>query len=206
MPKQPWRLRRSRASFALLACMLANTFATAGEQPNAAQMMDDLMYGRGSIGGPFTLTDQSGKRRSDTEFRGKLMIVYFGYTFCPDVCPTDLMAITQALNALGPAAEDIQPVFITIDPERDTKVLADFMSGFHHSFIGFSGSPDEIRNVSQAYKAFYVKVPNEQTGDYSIDHAGVIYLIGRNGEYLGFMPPQTSSERLAEVLRKNLAR
>ncbi len=186
--------------------MLANSFAAAGEQPTAAQMMDDLMYGRGPIGGPFTLTDQSGKRRSDTEFRGKLMIVYFGYTFCPDVCPTDLMAITQALNALGPAAEDIQPVFITIDPERDTKVLADFLSGFHHSFIGLAGSPDEIRNVAQAYKAFYVKVPNEQTGDYSIDHAGVIYLIGRNGEYLGFMPPQTGSERLAEVLRNKLAR
>jgi len=186
--------------------MLANTFATAGEQPNAAQMMDDLMYGRGSIGGPFTLTDQSGKRRSDTEFRGKLMIVYFGYTFCPDVCPTDLMAITQALNALGPVAKDIQPVFITIDPERDTKVLEDFMSGFHYSFIGLSGSPDEIRTVADSYKAFYVKVPNDRTGDYSIDHAGVIYLIGRKGEYLGFMPPQTSPERLAEVLRNNLAR
>src|SRR3954454_8764952 len=186
MPKQPLRLRRSRASFALLACMLANTFATAGEPPNAAQMMDDLMYGRGSIGGPFTLTDQSGKRRSDTEFRGKLMIVYFGYTFCPDVCPTDLMAITQALNALGPVAKDIQPVFITIDPERDTNVLADFMSGFHQSFIGLSGSPDEIRKVADTYKAFYVKVPNDRAGDYSIDHAGVIYLIGRKGEYLGF--------------------
>ena len=77
---------------------------------SAAQMMDDLMYGRGSVGGPFTLTDQNGKQRSDTDFRGKLMIVYFGYTYCPDVCPTDLMAITQALDALGPAAEGVQPV------------------------------------------------------------------------------------------------
>ena len=73
----------------------------AAEQPSAAQMMDDLMYGRGSVGGPFTLIDQTGKQRSDAEFRGKLMIVYFGYTYCPDVCPTDLMAITQALDALG---------------------------------------------------------------------------------------------------------
>jgi hypothetical protein len=88
----------------------------AAEQPSAAQMMDDLMYGRGSVGGPFTLTDHTGKPRSDTEFRGKLMIVYFGYTYCPDVCPSDLMAITQALDALGPAAEGVQPVFITIDP------------------------------------------------------------------------------------------
>ena len=122
------------------------------------------MYGRGSVGGPFTLTDQTGKQRSDTEFRGKLMIVYFGYTFCPDVCPADLMAITQALDALGPAAEGIQPIFITIDPERDTKVLADYVSAFHHSLIGLTGSPEEIRTVANSYKAFYAKVPDERSG------------------------------------------
>ena len=178
----------------------------AEEQPSAARMMDDLMYGRGSVGGPFTLTDQTGKQRSDAEFRGKLMIVYFGYTYCPDVCPTDLMAITQALDALGPAAEGVQPVFITIDPERDTKVLADYVSAFHHSLLGLTGSPDEIRKVANAYKAFYVKVPDERNEEYSIDHAGVIYLMGRNGEYLGFMPPQTDPDRLTEILRKNLAK
>jgi cytochrome oxidase Cu insertion factor (SCO1/SenC/PrrC family) len=177
----------------------------AAEQPSAAQMMDELMYGRGPVGGPFTLADQTGKQRSDTEFRGKLMIVYFGYTYCPDVCPTDLMAITQALDALGPASEGVQAVFITIDPERDTKVLADYVSSFHHSLVGLTGSPDEIRKVANAYKAFYVKVQDERSGDYSIDHAGVIYLMGRKGEYLGFMPPQTNPERLTEVLRKNLA-
>jgi protein SCO1/2 len=180
--------------------------AAAEEQPSAAQMMDDLMYGRGSVGGPFTLTDQAGKQRSDTDFRGKLMIVYFGYTYCPDVCPADLMAITQALDALGPAAGDIQPLFITIDPERDTKVLAEYVSAFHRSFIGLTGSSEEIREVANAYKAFYVKVRDERSGDYSIDHTGVIYLMGRNGEYLGFMPPQTSPDRLTEVLRKNLAK
>jgi protein SCO1/2 len=179
--------------------------AAAAEQPSAAQMMDDLMYGRGQVGGPFTLTDQTGKQRSDSDFRGKLMIVYFGYTYCPDVCPTDLMAISQALDALGPAAEGVQPVFITIDPERDTKLLADYVSAFHRSLVGLTGSPDEIRKVANSYKAFYAKVQDERSGDYAIDHAGVIYLIGRNGEYLGFMPPQTNPDRLTEVLRKNLA-
>ena len=179
--------------------------AVAAEQPSAARMMEDLMYGRGSVGGPFTLTDQTGRQRSDTEFRGKLMIVYFGYTYCPDVCPTDLMAITQALDALGPAAESVQPVFITVDPERDTKVLADYVSAFHHSIVGLTGSPEEIRAVANSYKAFYAKVPDERGGGYSIDHAGVIYLMGRSGEYLGFMPPQTNPDRLTEVLRKNLA-
>ena len=196
----------SRAcALVLVASLFCGGPAAAAEQPSAAQMMDDLMYGRGTIGGPFTLTDQTGKQRSDTEFRGKLMIVYFGYSYCPDVCPTDLMAITQALDALGPAAEGVQPLFITIDPERDIKVLADYVSAFHHSLVGLTGSPDEIRKVANAYKAFYVKVRDERNGDYSIDHAGVIYLMGRHGEYLGFMPPQTNPDRLTEILRKNLA-
>ena len=180
--------------------------AAAEEQPSAAQMMDDLMYGRGTVGGPFTLTDQTGRTRSDSEFRGKLMVVYFGYTYCPDVCPADLMAITQALDVLGSAAEGIQPVFITVDPERDTKGLANYVAAFHPSLVGLTGSPEEIRKVANSYKAFYVKVPNERSGEYSIDHAGVIYLMGRNGEYLGFLPPQTGPDRLTEVLRKYLAR
>jgi protein SCO1/2 len=189
----------------VVASLLGCSAAAAAEQPSAAQMMDDLMYGRGSVGGPFTLTDQTGRQRSDAEFRGKLMVVYFGYTFCPDVCPADLMAITQALDALGPAAGGVQPIFITIDPERDTKGLADYVASFHRSFVGLTGSPEEIRKVANSYKAFYVKVPGERGADYSVDHAGVIYLMGRNGEYLGFMPPQTDPGKLTEVLRKYLA-
>ncbi len=164
------------------------------------------MYGRGTVGGPFTLTDQDGHKRSDSEFRGKLMIVYFGYTFCPDVCPSDLMAITQALDALGPSAANIQPIFITIDPERDNSVLAEYLKAFHKSFIGLTGSPDDIRKVANSYKAFYAKVPGVSGGDYVIDHTGVIYLIGKGGEYLGFVPPQTDPERLTEILRKYLAK
>jgi cytochrome oxidase Cu insertion factor (SCO1/SenC/PrrC family) len=200
---------RAHVLLAVASLLLCGATGAAGQtsadQISAAQMMDDLMYGRGTVGGPFTLTDQTGRPRSDSEFRGKLMIVYFGYTYCPDVCPTDLMAITQALDALGPAAEGVQPVFITIDPERDSKLLADYLSAFHRSFVGLTGAPDEIRKVANSYKAFYAKVPDRQDADYSIDHAGVIYLMGRNGEYLGFMPPQTNPDRLTEVLRKYLA-
>jgi cytochrome oxidase Cu insertion factor (SCO1/SenC/PrrC family) len=194
----------SRACALLVIMFLFGGSVVATERQSAAQMMDDLMYGRGSIGGPFTLTDQNGKRRSDAEFRGKLMIVYFGYTWCPDVCPADLMTVTQALDNLGVAAEGVQPIFITIDPERDDNVLADYVSAFHHRLIGLTGSADEIQKVADAYKAFYVKVPDERSGGYSIDHSGVIYLMGRNGEYLGFMPPQTDPDRLTEILRKNL--
>ena len=196
------------AGIALLVVgfLLGGGVAVAAEQPSAAQMMDDLMYGRGTVGGPFTLADATGRRRSSSEFRGKLMIVYFGYTYCPDVCPTDVMAISEALRALGSAAQDIQPVFITIDPERDTPLLADYLAAFHPGFVGLTGSPDEIRAVAHSYKAFYARVPDAPGGDYSIDHTGVIYLMGRNGEYLGFMPPQTGADRLAEILRKALAK
>ena len=195
----------------LIAPLLASSLALAADESpsdrfTAAEMMDDLMYGRGPVGGPFTLTDQAGRKRSDSEFRGKLMIVYFGYTFCPDVCPADLMAITQALDALGPAADGVQPIFITVDPERDSKLLAEYVRAFHKSLIGLTGSPEEIRKVANAYKAFYAKVPGTRDGDYAIDHTGVIYLMGRIGEYLGFLAPQTGSEKLTEILRKYLSK
>jgi cytochrome oxidase Cu insertion factor (SCO1/SenC/PrrC family) len=200
-----WRLIAALFAFAVSGDA-AFAEDTPPDQAAAAQMMEDLMYSRGTVGGPFTLTDSSGHQRSDSDFRGKLMIVYFGYTFCPDVCPADLMAITQALDALGPAADGVQPVFITVDPERDSKVLAEYVRAFHKSLIGLTGSPEEIRKVANAYKAFYAKVPGTRDGDYAIDHTGVIYLMGRSGEYLGFMPPQTGPEKLTEILRKYLAK
>src|SRR5258705_5104910 len=123
------------------------------------------------------------------------MIVYFGYTYCPDVCPTDLMAITQALDALGPAAEGVQPVFITIDPERDTNLLTDYVAAFHRSLVGLTGSPDEIRKVADSYKTFYVKVQDERGGGYSIDHARVLFLIRRHCESLGLLAPATTPDR-----------
>ncbi len=190
----------------LTGWLIAWSSLAAAGQPSAAQMMDDLMYGRGPIGGPFALIDQTGKLRSDREFRGKLMIIYFGYTYCPDVCPADLQAITVALDQLGPLAADVQPIFITIDPERDNSVLAEYISAFHPSLIGLTGPPDEIRKVANSYKAFYTKAKDQRTGEYTIDHSGVIYLMGRDGEYLGFMPPQTAPDRLAEILRTFLAR
>jgi len=204
-----WQIHAAIARVLFLIASLwfcCGVVLAADEQPSATEMMEDLMYGRGSVGGPFTLTDQNGQKRSDSEFRGKLMIVYFGYTFCPDVCPADLMAITQALDALGPSAEGIQPLFITVDPERDAPLLKDYVAAFHPTLIGLTGSPEEIRKIANAYKAYYRKVPGERKGEYSIDHTGVIYLMGRDGEYLGFLPPQTAPEKLTEVLRKYLAK
>jgi cytochrome oxidase Cu insertion factor (SCO1/SenC/PrrC family) len=198
-------LRRLSLAAVAAALLLAAVPLAAEEQPSAEQLMDDLMWNRGPIGGPFTLTDHTGKARSDIEFRGKLMIVYFGYTYCPDVCPTDLMAISQAIDAMGTRGEDIQPIFISVDPERDTPAhLAEYVSAFHPRLIGLTGTLEQIRKVALSYKAYYAKVPEGRGADYAIEHTGVIYLMGRDGQYLGFIPPQTSPERLKEILRQQL--
>jgi cytochrome oxidase Cu insertion factor (SCO1/SenC/PrrC family) len=196
-----------RLGFALFVAALAVApVAVAAEQLSAAQLMDDLMWNRGPIGGPFTLVDHTGKLRSDTEFRGKLMLVYFGYTYCPDVCPTDLLTISQAIDAFGAAGETIQPIFITVDPERDTPThLAEYVSAFHPRLIGLTGAIEDIRKVALSYKAYFAKVEGERPGEYVVDHSAVIYLIGRNGEYLGFIANQTHRDRMIEILRRHLA-
>jgi protein SCO1/2 len=189
------------------ALLLTAAPAAAEDWPSAARLMDDLMWSRGPIGGPFALIDHTGKLRTDREFRGKLMVVYFGYTYCPDVCPTDLLAISQSIEALGPAGDAVQPIFISVDPERDTVAhLAEYVSAFHPRLIGFTGAPEEIRKVALSYKAYYAKVAVGPGDDYVIDHTGVIYLMGRDGEYLGFIPPQTSPQRLTEIIRTQLAK
>ena len=124
---------RAFAAGALIGvALLAASPASTEDQPSAARLMDDLMWNRGPIGGPFALVDHTGKPRTDADFRGKLVVIYFGYTYCPDICPADLLAISQAVDMLGSAAQQVQPLFITVDPERDTvEHLADYVSAFH---------------------------------------------------------------------------
>jgi cytochrome oxidase Cu insertion factor (SCO1/SenC/PrrC family) len=175
------------------------------DSAKAARLMDDLMWGRGHVGGPFELTDQTGHTRTDADFRGKLLIVYFGYTYCPDVCPTDLMQIGLAIDKLGADGAQVQPLFISVDPDRDTpSVLADYVSMFNPRIVALTGTPAQVRAVADAYKAYYAKVlPNGSTA-YLIDHTGFIYLMGRSGEYLGFFPPGTSADRMVEIVRQHL--
>src|SRR5947209_17602610 len=113
---------------------------------SAAELMDVVMWSREPIGGAFALTDQNGKRRTDADFRGKFMLVYFGFTYCPDVCPTDLQQMGLAVDRLGPAGDAVQPIFITLDPDRDTpEHLKDYMPLFHPRFVGLTGSAAAIK-------------------------------------------------------------
>jgi protein SCO1 len=171
----------------------------------AARLMDDLMWRRGTVGGPFELTDHRGNKRTDADFRGKLLLVYFGYTFCPDVCPTDLMQIGLAVDKLGAAGGEVQPLFISVDPERDTaSVLAAYVALFHPRLIGLTGTVAQVRAVADEYKAYYARYSPTGGGEYLIDHTGFIYLMGRSGEYLGFFPPGTSADRMADIIGPHL--
>ncbi len=162
--------------------------------------------GAARIGGPFALTDQYGQARTDADFRGKLMLVYFGYTFCPDACPTALNAITVALNELDPAAaKQVVPIFVTVDPERDTvKQMKLYASNFHPSLVALTGSPDAISKAAKAYRVYYAKQKAEDTtAGYLMDHTSVIYLMDRKGHYLAhFTQPQPDA--IAAELRKHL--
>jgi cytochrome oxidase Cu insertion factor (SCO1/SenC/PrrC family) len=188
--------------FGTLSSLAANEETA---KPPAAELMDALMWNRGPIGGPFALIDQNGRRRTDTEFRGKLLVLYFGYTYCPDVCPTDLMAISAAIRLLGRVGNDVQPIFITVDPQRDTvERLRGYVSTLHPRLIGLTGSENDIRTLALAYKAYYAKIAAEHGEPYAVDHTGFVYLVGRDGKYLGFFPPGTPPDRMVEIIRQHL--
>ena len=162
------------------------------------------MWGREPVGGPFALVDHNGKPRTEQDFRGKLLLVYFGFTYCPDVCPTDLQNIGLALDRLGAKADRVQPLFITVDPERDTPAhLADYVPMFHPRLIGLTGDAAAIRKVADAYKVYYAKVPF-RNDDYTVDHSAFIYLIAADGHYLGFFPPGTSADAIAQTVLQQL--
>lgn len=204
-------MRVRSTSVALLAlmasaCGFALAQSTGGRDPTSAELMDDLMWGRGPIGGPFSLTDHKGARRSDAEFRGKVLLIYFGYMFCPDICPTDLQVMAQAIDDLGPAGAEVQPVFISIDPERDTpERLAQYVASFHPRLIGLTGSAEEIRRTARAYKAWYAKADDPKMSSYVMEHSSYVYIVDRGGNYAGFLPPGTPPDRMRKALSTTLS-
>jgi cytochrome oxidase Cu insertion factor (SCO1/SenC/PrrC family) len=174
---------------------------------SAPEAMDVLMWAREPVGGPFALTDHTGKVRTDADFRGKLLLVYFGFTYCPDICPTDLQNIGLALDKLGAAGDAVQPLFVTLDPERDTAAhLKDYVSLFHPRLIGLTGDAAAIRRAADAYKVYYARAPNPKGDAYTIDHTAFIYLMDRQGTYLGFLPPNSGPDRIVDSIRPYLAK
>lgn len=160
-----------------------------------------VVTGKALVGGPFELTAHTGERVSDETFRGKYMLVAFGYTSCPDICPAELQVISAALDTMGEKGDRIQPIFITVDPERDTQaVLNDYMGHFHPRFIGLTGTPEEIAAAARAYRVYYARVKDESTTDYLMDHTSIIYLMGPDGEFVKHFTYGTDPKALADGL------
>ncbi len=162
--------------------------------------------GQALVGGPFTLTDHTGKRVTDQDFRGRYVLVYFGFTFCPDVCPSGLQVIAAALDKLGPRAERITPVFITVDPERDKpEQMASYVKSFHPRLVGLSGSQAEIDAVAKAYRVYVKKVADpKSTAGYTMDHSAIMYVMGPDGAFRTHFTHSISVDVLAERLDKLL--
>jgi protein SCO1/2 len=159
------------------------------------------------IGGPFTLTDQNGRTVRDTDFAGKYRLVYFGYTYCPDVCPTDLQKVGQALRTLDksdPAlAAKLVPIFITVDPERDKpEVIKQFVANFHPRMIGLTGSPEAIAATAKAYGIQYSKQPPAAGGGYLVDHVAITYLMGPKGEPIAFFSRDMTPDAIVAELKR----
>jgi protein SCO1/2 len=185
-----------------LALFAVNARAEEPQRLDAARLMNDLMAGRGPIGGPFSLTDQRGRPAGPAQWRGKIVLLYFGYLSCPDACPTDLSAIAAAIDALGPLGSHVQPVFVTLDPARDKpEQIGRYAESFHPRFVALSGSEAQTREVATAYKVYYEKVPSRRGDRYAIDHTSFTYVLDAEGNYAGFFPPGTSGSRIAERVR-----
>ena len=176
-----------------------------------------------AIGGPFTLVDQNGTVRHDGDFRGELMLIYFGYTFCPDACPTALQTMSTALDELGDGAKGVRPIFVTIDPERDTvQQLKLYAANFHPRLVALTGSAEQTAAAARAYRIYFQAAPHgadnkaghrddddkmahhDEDLDYLVDHSSFIYLMGRDGRYLAHFGPDVSADAIAATIKKYL--
>src|SRR5437868_9074848 len=169
-----------------------------------------LVTGRGvgpiaapsAVGGPFKLTDQNGQTITDQDLKGHPFLVFFGFTHCPEICPTALADISQVIDTLGPDAIKVNALFVTVDPERDAPaVLKDYLSSFNPRLVGVGGDADALAAVAKAYRVYYKKVPLKD-GDYTMDHTAIVYLMDKNGQFVAPFSLKRRPEDAAAELRR----
>jgi len=183
-----------------LVALMALPWAREHLLPNATSV------GQALVGGPFALTDQEGQRVTDATYRGKYMLVMFGFTYCPDICPSGLQVISAALDQLGPKAEKVVPIFISVDHERDTpEQLKLYLPSFRSGMVGLTGTAEEIAAAAKAYRVYFKKVVDEKsTAGFTYDHSALIYLMGPDGKYITHFShaagPDAIAARLAKIL------
>jgi len=193
------------AEIGVVVCLLAIAavawWSTAPKTPVPVAATPD-------IGGPFALTATDGSTVTERSYRGKIMLVYFGYTDCPDACPTALNEIAGALAELGPIADRIQPLFITVDPQRDTReVLATYVRSFDPRIIGLTGTPAQIAAAAKEYRVYYAPFKTADAPDgYLMDHTSVVYVMNEEGRFVASFTQETPAAQMAERLRKLVAK
>jgi len=159
--------------------------------------------GTARIGGPFEMINQDGKPVTEKDFRGKYMLMFFGFTFCPDICPTELQVISAALEQLGETAKTIQPVFVSIDPERDTpEVMKEYVANFYPGMVGLTGSNEQVAQMAKTFLVVYSKVVEEGSAadEYSMDHTSSTLMIGPDGKFIKHFSYSTDAEKLAKAI------
>ena len=157
------------------------------------------------IGGPFELVDHTGAVVTNADYAGKFTLIYFGYTYCPDVCPTSLTTMTDALKSLGSKAKDIVPLFITVDPKRDTvEQLRMYISHFHPRLVGLTGTEEQVAKAAKAFRVYFAEQKESAPGanDYLVDHSSIVLFMGQKGQYLTHFGHAVSAEAMAERLQK----
>ncbi|HZO45930.1 MAG TPA: SCO family protein [Xanthobacteraceae bacterium] len=157
-----------------------------------------------AIGGPFELTDQNGRTVTERDLKGRPFLVFFGFTRCPDICPTTLFEVSEIMRALGKDADRVGALFITVDPERDTPAaLKDYLSSFDPHLAGLTGEPAAVAAVAKAYRVYFKKVPLDQ-GGYTMDHTAIVYLMDKDGRFVSPFNLKRTTEALAADLRRYL--
>lgn len=157
------------------------------------------------LGGDFTLTDQEGTSRSLKDFNGKLVLMYFGYTYCPDFCPTELHNLSDALKLLGTRVQNVQPLFISVDPDRDTQsLLKTYMEHYHPAFLALRGTREQTDQIMKNYRVYANKVIDESASDYVLDHTTFVYLLGRDGKIITMFNYGTPSTQIAKTIKDHL--
>jgi protein SCO1/2 len=188
---------------ALLAVTALQISVTSGR--TAQKQAVEAESGGAQIGGDFTLTDQNGKTVHAADYHGRIALVFFGFSHCPEICPVTLGTVTKAMEQLGPLADQVVPIFISIDPENDSPaVLKDFLANFDKRMVGLTGTPEQIKQVAEAYKAYYSHPATPGAADYDIDHSAYIYMMGKDGKYMRLFPYDANAQDIAHALTNAL--
>lgn len=191
------------AAISVVALIIAIGFAGRGMLFGDSSQPPAPVAGMPSIGGPFTLVDHDGKTVTDQSFQGQYRVMFFGYTYCPDVCPTALGTMATAMERLPPEVEKrITPIFVSVDYERDTpETLKSYVRNFHQRAIGLTGSREQVIEAAKAYRVYFAKA-EQKDGPYLMDHSSIVYFMGPDGKFLTHFNHMTPPEQMAETMAK----